>query len=207
MDNSRTIDGAVLSHKVDGMELPIMFVSSTLSPAEKNYSQLDWEALAVIFSLKKFEKYIYGHPVIIFTDHQPLESLFNFKNGMPSEATARLQRWMLIVSMFECCVVYKKGLSLQNADALSRLPLDKVTGVEHIEINALGTVENAPVTVEQIARKIKEDPILEKVLKYVMYGWPNKIDPEFKKYYTVRDKMSCDKGCIFLRTGKCVQII
>lgn len=32
--------GAVLSHIVDGVEKPVMFISSSLSPAEKNYSQL-----------------------------------------------------------------------------------------------------------------------------------------------------------------------
>lgn len=29
--------GAVLSHVVDGVEKPVMFISSSLSPAEKNY--------------------------------------------------------------------------------------------------------------------------------------------------------------------------
>jgi transposase InsO family protein len=189
--------GAVLSHMVNEVERPVMFVSSTLSPAEKNYSQLDREALAIIFALKKFEKYIYGHPITIFTDHKPLESLFNFKKGMPSVATARLQRWMLIVSMYDCRIVYRKGSSLQNADALSRLPLDKITGVEHIEINALGTLKNAPVTVEEIARDTKDDLILEKVYKYIMEGWPNNIDPSLRKYFTIKDKLSCDKGCLF----------
>jgi RNase H-like domain found in reverse transcriptase/Reverse transcriptase (RNA-dependent DNA polymerase)/Integrase zinc binding domain/Integrase core domain len=189
--------GAVLSHTVDGVERPVMFVSSTLSPAEKNYSQLDREALAVIFALKKFEKYIYGHPITIFTDHKPLESLFNFKKGMPSVATARLQRWMLIVSMYECSVVYKKGSSLQNADALSRLPLDKETGVEYISLNVLETTKNAPVTVGLIARETKNDPILEKVYDCVMKGWPNNIDPQLKKFFSVKDKLSCDKGCLF----------
>jgi RNase H-like domain found in reverse transcriptase/Reverse transcriptase (RNA-dependent DNA polymerase)/Integrase zinc binding domain/Integrase core domain len=189
--------GAVLSHMVDGVERPVMFVSSTLSPAEKNYSQLDREALAVIFALKKFEKYIFGNPVTIFTDHKPLESLFNFKKGMPSVATARLQRWMLIVSVYDCRIVYKKGSNLQNADALSRLPLDKVTGVENIEINTLETIQNGPVTVERIAKATKDDPILEKVFQYIMYGWPDKIDPFLKKFFTVKDKLSCEKGCLF----------
>ncbi len=189
--------GAVLSHTVDGVERPVMFVSSTLSPAEKNYSQLDREALAVIFALKKFEKYIYGHPITIFTDHKPLESLFNFKKGMPSVATARLQRWMLIVSMYDCSVVYKKGSSLQNADALSRLPLNKKTGVEYIDLNVLETTKNAPVTVEQIAQETKKDPILESVYQCVMYGWPNNIQPHLKRFFTIKDKLSCDKGCLF----------
>ena len=40
--------GCVLSHLIDGVERPIAFYSRTLKPAEKNYSVLDKEALAVI---------------------------------------------------------------------------------------------------------------------------------------------------------------
>lgn len=52
--------GAVLSHVIDGVQRPILFASSTLTKAEQNYSQLHREALAIIFGVKKFHKYIYG---------------------------------------------------------------------------------------------------------------------------------------------------
>lgn len=45
--------GAVLSHKMDGgSERLITFASKTLSPNEKNYSQIIKEGLAVILGLK-----------------------------------------------------------------------------------------------------------------------------------------------------------
>ena len=47
--------GTVLSHIMeDGSERPIAFISRTLAPAEKNYSQIDKEALAVVFGVKRF---------------------------------------------------------------------------------------------------------------------------------------------------------
>ena len=68
--------GAVLSHIMpDKSERPIMFTSRTLTNAERNYSQIEKEALAVIFAVKKFHQYIYGQTVTIQTDHKLLLGL------------------------------------------------------------------------------------------------------------------------------------
>ena len=50
--------GAVLSHVFENSEeQPIAFMSRTLMPAEKNYSQLEREGLVIIFGMQKFHKY------------------------------------------------------------------------------------------------------------------------------------------------------
>ena len=46
--------GAVLSHQMGESEHPIAFASRSLAPAEKNYSQIDKEALAIVFGVKHF---------------------------------------------------------------------------------------------------------------------------------------------------------
>ena len=66
--------GAVLSHRMaDGSELPVAYASRSLSPAEKKYSQLEKEALAVISSVRKFHDYVYGRKFILYSDHKPLQ--------------------------------------------------------------------------------------------------------------------------------------
>ena len=113
--------GAVISHVLpDGSERPISFASRTLTSSEKNYGQLEKEALSLIYHVKKFHQYLYGRK---FTDHKLLTSIFGSKKGVPSLAAARLQRWALLLSAYDYEIQFKPTKSHSNADGLSRLPL------------------------------------------------------------------------------------
>ncbi len=56
---------------------------TNMNQAERNYSQLDKEGLAVMFGLQRFHKYLYGRKFTIVTDHKPLLSLFNELKAVP----------------------------------------------------------------------------------------------------------------------------
>ena len=102
--------GVVLSHRIDnGEERPIAFSSRSLTKAERNYSHLEKEALAIIFGVKKFHQYCYGRHFTIYSDHKPLLGILKEDKQIPAMTAARLQRWALILASHNYTLHYKPG--------------------------------------------------------------------------------------------------
>ena len=75
--------GVVISHLMpDGTECPVAYGSRILTKAEKNYAQIEKEAAAIIFGIKKFHPYIYGRKLTLITDHKPLTTIFSPKSRL-----------------------------------------------------------------------------------------------------------------------------
>jgi hypothetical protein len=115
--------GAVISHETKDGERPIEFSSCSLTSAEKNYSQIDRAAFAIIFGVRKFHQYLYGRKFILYTDNKPLSHIVSLKKGIPGMAAARVQRWCVELSAYNYEVRYRPADKQGNVDALSRLPL------------------------------------------------------------------------------------
>ena len=71
--------GAVLSHVMnDGTERPIALASRTLTKTRQGYAQIDKEALATIWELKKFHVYLPGRSLTLYTDQRRYKSFLYF---------------------------------------------------------------------------------------------------------------------------------
>ena len=76
--------GAVLFHTyTDGSKRPIAYASKSLASAQKNYSQIEREALSIIFGVRKFHQFLYGQQFMLLTDHKPLLTIFGHKRVSP----------------------------------------------------------------------------------------------------------------------------
>ncbi|KAF2905267.1 hypothetical protein ILUMI_00918 [Ignelater luminosus] len=190
--------GAILSHRLNGEDRPILFASSTLSQAEKKYSNLEREALALIFGLRKFHKYIFARKFVLITDHQPLQFIFARNKGIPVSAAARITRWAITLSGYNYDIEYKKGKLVSNADGLSRLPMDGVTDVPDC-LYSFNLINNVPLHNGDIVSALKKDNVLIKVVDMTISGWPNAIhDQQIKPYFKKRHELTVEQNCLLL---------
>jgi hypothetical protein len=54
-----------------------MYASKFLKKVEKNYSTIETEALAMVFTLHKFMHYLLGNKTMFYVDHMALVYLVN----------------------------------------------------------------------------------------------------------------------------------
>lgn len=197
--------GAVISHVIEGMEHPIAYASRTLAPAERNYSQLEKEGLAIIFGLGKFHQYLYGRKFTLITDNKPLSHILGPRKGIPVIAAARIQRWALQLATYDYEIECRLSKQNANADALSRLPLpfhftpertvnwtQEATDFMREQINQL------PVTAKTVSRATLHDPLLAKVANFTVNGWPAKEDliQGIWPYFNRKNELTIEEGCL-----------
>ena len=192
--------GSVLSHRMPGgICRPVAYASRSLSAAEKNYGQIEKEALAVVFAVTKFHKYLYGREFMIQTDHRPLLGLLKQNKLIPPMSSARMQRWALTLSNYQYALEYEPGSRIGHADGLSCLPISQTPSevpVPEEVVLALNMLDETLVTSDQIARWTLKDPVLVQVRQFVEQGWPSKTPSELAPYSTRRDELSIQQGVL-----------
>lgn len=170
-DASPTGIAGVLSHIVNGTEKSVIFASRSLSATEQNYSQLDREALAIIFSIQKFYRYLYGRPFTLISNNRPLTRIFQQDAKLPAITSARLLRYATFLSNFNYKIEHRKGKDHGNVDYLSRAPIKVNPTIqdEDDEINdqIINQISSTCIT----SKYIMEETVKDKELKRRSYIW------------------------------------
>ena len=116
-DASKIGCGAQLfQHEENGRELPVAYISHTFSQAEQNWSTLEQELFAAVWSTKTWMSQLEGAHFTILTDHKNILQL--------QKSTApKVIRWRLAMQQFSYEIVHVAGADSKHAvaDCLSRL--------------------------------------------------------------------------------------
>ena len=137
----------------------VAYASRSLTHAERQYSVIERECLAVLYAVKQFRHYLLGRAFVLHTDHQPLQWL------SAQKMEGRLCRLALALQEFDFTIKYRRGSSNANADALSRVPT--------IPSTCAGTVTVPELTLEDVAHEQGQDEVLNEVRRLVSFGLSN----------------------------------
>ncbi|KAG1467964.1 hypothetical protein G6F56_004110 [Rhizopus delemar] len=107
----------VLFQKDDiGRRKHISFISSSSSPSQRNWGTTKRELYALVFSLHKFRRFLWGRKFEVHTDHKALVYIHTQKI-----ANAMMIGWYETFMDFNFDVIHIKGILNTLPDALSRL--------------------------------------------------------------------------------------
>ena len=176
--------GAVLLQQKDTHWRPVSYASRAMTNTEKNYAQIEKEALATTWACEKFATYILGRSFDIETDHKPLVPLFTSKHldNLPP----RILRFRLRMARYNYTIRHVPGKFLYTADTLSRAPLkirdfdaEKLQdAVEDFVEAVTATLPASDQRLEEYRKAQREDPICSRVADYCLSGWPDKTNLE-----------------------------
>lgn len=193
--------GAILAQKDnEGVQRVVACASRAFSGPERNYSQLEKEALACKWSVKRFDYYLAGSKFTLVTDHKPLETLFKSQG----RASARVTRWRLEIQEYDFTIKYKSG-DKNIADPFSRLATGGEIGVdadEEAEEYVMAMIESNAVSMEEVAAETANDETFQKVFASLKNGfWAD--DEDIVPFKRCQSELSEVKG-VLLRSFRII---
>ena len=195
--------GGTLLQESNGIYKPVAYVSRTMTDAEKRYSQIEKELLAIVWTCEKFSRYLIGMDTFrIITDHKPLIPIINDKDldVIPVRCTRLMMRLMRFTGVAE----HVPGKTLVIADLLSRKPLadtqsDTEEDVKHFASSIVNAIPASTPKLQQIRALTQKDKVLSSTMTYVIKGWPSiqEVPPEVREMYSVRNNLTVIDKLLF----------
>jgi transposase InsO family protein len=197
--------GVLLQIDEQGVERPIAYASQRLNAAEVKYSIQAKEAVAGLFCIRKWRKFLLGSPTVWITDHASLTSL-RTKQDLP---TTQMDRIAMELMEYDLDIVHRPGKHCHMADLLSRAELEEDPEIrKHMVTSTLGPKarEMIKARLEQIRKSPAEralegdgdaysDKEIQKHIRYMVLGAntalenPESGDIERTGLPTVKDRV------------------
>ena len=193
---------------------PVALASRTTSAAEKRYPQLDLEALAVDFGLRRFRNYLIGAPdtITVITDHKPLCPIFNGNRS----GSFRTERIKLRHQEIRFSVQFQPGRDNQadtlsrNAKDISKLPLHEQNEAEDLN-NLLYVLHSTPlmdrISIASIANATSEDETLNQLRTIILKGqtWiPNTAAQSLQRYRSILPEITVTANGILCKGDRLI---
>ena len=188
------------AHVIKNEERPVLFISRTLSTAERNYSQLEREALAIIIGVVRLHQYLLRRHFVIYTNHKPLLT-FSPDKILPPVAAALVLCWSLILAGYQYKMLFRKGTEHGNIDVLSRLPLPSSSADDQERpsdiILLIDDMPEPPCSAEDLREATRRDPVLAKVILGLQSGgWPSPLPVELAPFHRREMELSVINGLV-----------
>ncbi len=124
VDTSDVGLGASLTQMQNGVEVTVSCTLHTFSSTKWHYSALEKEALACLWAVERFEKFLLGKHFTLHTDQHTLRQLLT--SPVKAESVRKANKyihWAQHLSAYDFDISYHPGEENLVPDALTHLPL------------------------------------------------------------------------------------
>ena len=129
----------------------------------------------MVWAMQHFNAYLYGHEVMVVTDHSAVKAILQTPNPSGKHARWWLKVFGSGVKMID--IVYRPGQENSKADALSRNPVPEaqiaqIHSSEAAKVNISQLLKMPPQTqvINNFHKEQLRDPKLQKILDYLNKG-------------------------------------
>ena len=177
----------------------VLFASRCLSSVEKRYSQVEREALAVVWACERLKLYLVRKTFNLIVDNKAVEMIFGNPKSKPS---ARIERWGLRLLPFTFKIRHESGES-NIADYFSRNAINEIKNsgdsVEHY-INMLVDYQ-LPVSIklDAVIESTNSDKTLLLVKDFIRGLKVDVESEELKPFVAFKNELSVSEEGIILK--------
>jgi hypothetical protein len=194
--------GAVLSQfdpKDKSQSHIVLFASRCLSQVERRYSQVEREALAVVWACERLKLYLIGKKFNLIVDNKAIEMIFGNPKSKPS---ARIERWGLRLLPFSFNIRHESGES-NIADYFSRNAINEIKqsgdSVEHY-INMLVDYQlPLSIKLEAVKESSNADETLSLVKEFIKGAKVDLENVALKPFVSFRSEFSITEEGLVLK--------